>query len=190
MKSIIAAIALVGAAAQNPEQPKWPHEFTANVTETDLRRGNATRVYYHEYSYSNNAVINDFTDYTRRGSDYVVDFNDYRTGRVYFTVTPANGTTFCHANPINGNIPVPPVATFVYNGTEPAGGPGNWPVPTYRWLGQIQRLGDFVYHTTANAAETPVGYYDFTTGLKTAFTGFTAVANWPAGTWTPPAKCN
>lgn len=91
------------------------------------------------YSYSNNAVINNFTDVTRRGSDTVVDFNDYKVGRHYFTVTPTNGNTTCHASPLNGNIFVPTVATFVFNGREAPDAPGNWPAATL-----VQRQGNII----------------------------------------------
>jgi hypothetical protein len=83
----------------------------------------------------------------------------------------------------------PPVATLVYNGTEPAG--KNWPIATYRWVGTQNQRDDFVYHTTANAAETPVGFFDFYRGEKTWFQTITIIqpTQWPAGTWTPPKNC-
>jgi hypothetical protein len=77
----------------------------------------------------------------------------------------------------------------VYNGTEPAG--KNWPIATYRWVGTQNQRDDFVYHTTANAAETPVGFFDFYRGEKTWFQTITIIqpTQWPAGTWTPPKNC-
>jgi len=100
------------------------------------------------------------------------------------------GPNRCVSRPDNGKIFVPPVGTFVYNGTEAAN--NNWPVTTYRWLGQINRAGDFDYHTTANAAEQPVGWFDYSVGLQTLYNSFSPMTptGWPAGTWTAPTNCN
>jgi hypothetical protein len=186
--ALIASLAL--ASAQSP--PVWPKEFTSNITETDLYR-NATRTYFEEYSVSNNGVQYDFTDYVHNAQNLINDYEDYNGHRDYFVVTPANGKAFCTPRPLDGNIFVPPVATFTYNGTEQANTPpGNWPVTTYRFLGRIARDGDFVYHTTADTNENPVGYFDFTRGIKTLFVNLNILtpSQWPSGTWTPNSACS
>ena len=82
---------------------------------------------------------------------------DWKTHRIYNIYTPTGEPINCHSQPLQGEIFVPPVASLTYNGTEPAG--EHWPVATYRWVGSRQQRDDFVYHTTANAAETPVGFF-------------------------------
>jgi hypothetical protein len=100
--------------------------------------------------------------------------------------------TRCRSRTIDGTIFVPPIATFKYNGTEPAN--NEWPVTTYRWLGDIGKVAQaFDYHTTANTAEVrgtggggascaslvvhhplppsrppqePVGFFDYTRAIK------------------------
>lgn len=104
--------------------------------------------------------------------------------------TPQQGQANCHSQPLQGEIFVPPVATLVYNGTEPAG--KNWPVATYRWVGTQHSRDDFHYHTTANAAELPVGFFDFGRQVKTYFSTFTVVQPnaWPANQWAVPTICH
>jgi len=188
MKVLAFAATVALAAAQTA--PAWPKEFTSNITETDLYR-NATRNYYQAYSVKNNGVQYDFTDYIHHAQDLVNDYTDFNGHRDFFVVTPANGGPVCNVRPLDGNIFVPPVATFTYNGTEQANSaPGYWPVTTYRFVGRIARDGDFVYHVTADTNENPVGFFDYTRGIKTLFVNLANVNNWPTGFWTPNAACN
>ena len=119
----------------------------------------------------------------------VEDFQDWQAHRIYNIYTPTKGQPECRSQPVQGNIFVPPVATMVYNGTEPAG--ANWPVATYRGIGTQAQRDDFHYHTTADAKETPVGFFDLLREVRTYFQTITIVqpTSWPAGTWTAPKNC-
>ena len=51
--------------------------------------------------------------------------------------------------------------------------------------------GDFLYHTTNDAAQNPVGFFDFDRKIANVFLEFEPVKGgaWPAQVWDKPAEC-
>jgi hypothetical protein len=152
-----------------------PKDFTADIQQVDIRR-NFTDSFNQAYSFTNNAVQNSYSDSRGQFESY----SDYAAHRRYDIFNASN----CHESPEPGNIFVPPVATFTYNGTGTVNG-----VNTYNWLGRVTRDGDFEYYTTQDTNEYPVAFIDHTVDFATYFDNFQAVNSWPNGQWTPPANC-
>ena len=64
---------------------------------------------------------------------------------------------------------------------------------TYRWVFNYPAQGhDYVYHTTADIAKTPVGFFDVTAGIIFVFKTMRIVTPnmWPSGQFVVPEICD
>jgi len=177
----VAAVALAAAgmvAAQNPSAPTWPKEFTCQLTVVDFRRQhNETSDY--SYSTSNVAELNDFSAY--RNSTWI-DLHDYKN-RVHYEAVENAGRPECREQPERGQLPVPPVNTFTYNGTR------TFPDGTKAYSFVDPQFGDLEYLTTADSNEYPIAFYDRRNQIAQEFRNYAPVTNWPANTFAKPAGC-
>ncbi len=103
------------------------------------------------YSYENDAQKNIF--HTRDNSTFVA-FDDFRERRTYLLVgtTPANAK--CQTRPAQGELFVPPVASFRFRAVEKC----TWcptPIEIQTWEGRTQQQGASQVVTTTRGMHAP-----------------------------------
>ncbi len=76
---------------------------------------------------------------------------------------------------------MPPVATYVYNGTATVAG-----VAAYRW--NDPRDPNFEYFDT-QSTRLPLAFYDHRAEIGDLFTNLQVVQQWPTNFWTQPQNC-
>jgi len=108
------------------------------------------------YSYENDAQKNIF--HTRDNSTFVA-FDDFRERVTYLLVGTSPTDAKCQTRPSFGELFVPPVASFRFRAIETC----TWcptPIQIQTWEGRTRTQGDFFYHTTNDAVQAPVGFFD------------------------------
>ena len=109
---------------------------------------------------------------------------DYASKTDYEVITFPGHPTQCRERPERGQLPIPPVNTFSYQGTVklPDGTQAyKWSDPTFK---------QFDYFTTADTNENPIAFYDQQNQVAQEFRNYQAITNWPANFWSKPAGCN